>query len=144
MAGTITAANSVYQLVIPSLYPSPQQLQGYSADAAFDTEASDPAEIQIGVDGQVSAGFVPFLTRQTISLMADSPSVTVFENWLAAQKAVREIYYATATIVLPSVGRAYALTSGILTSIVSIPGTRKVLQPRNFVITWGSIDPVNI
>jgi len=71
---SITAMNSVYALAILNLYPVPQILQGYSADAAFDTEAADAAEIVMGVDGHMSAGFVPFVTRQTISIMPDSIS----------------------------------------------------------------------
>lgn len=138
---TITAANSVYMLSIVGLYSTPQQLQGYSVDAAFETEASEPAEVQMGVDGIMSAGFVPFLTKQTITLQADSASIPIFEDWLAAQKQAREILYANATIVLPSLQRKYALTQGVLSSIVSIPGAKKVMQPRPFTITWASIDP---
>lgn len=138
---TITAANSVYLLAIPGLYPIAQLLQGYSADAAFETETAEPTENQMGVDGIMSSGFVPFMTLQTISLQADSDSVLVFENWLAAMKSAREVIYANATISLPSVQRKYNLTKGALSSIVAIPGTRKVLQPRPFRITWGSIDP---
>jgi hypothetical protein len=142
--GTITAANAVYMLGVAGLFPTPQQLQGFSADAAFDTDASEPAEVVMGVDGRMSAGFVPFLTRQTISIMPDSPSSLLFEDWLAAQKAAREVYLANAVITLTSVNRAYVLTQGVMTSIVSIPGTRKVLQARNFIITWTDINPVPI
>lgn len=145
MAGnSITAANSEYWLAILNLYPVPQRLQGYSADAAFDTEAADSAEIVMGVDGIMSAGYVPFVTRQTINIMPDSISSLMFEDWMTAQKAAREIYYANATVTLPSVNRAYVLRNGVLTSFVAIPGTRKVLQSRAFVITWESIDPVPV
>lgn len=138
---TITAANAVFILAIPGVYAAGQLLQGYSADAAFETETAEPTETQMGVDGHMSAGFVPFMTLQTITLQADSASVEVFENWLAYMKAAREVIYANATINLPSVQRKYNLTKGVLSSIVSIPGTRKVLQPRPFRITWESIDP---
>lgn len=144
MARTLTAANSVYMLTIAGLYPAPQQLQGYSADAAFETDASEPSEVQIGVDGFVSAGYTPFLTRQTITLQASSASVDIFEAWLAAQKAARDVYYADATIELPSVNKTYILTQGTITSVMAIPGTRKVLQPRSFIITWASIDAVPV
>jgi hypothetical protein len=142
--GTITAANSVYMLTIPQLYPIPQQLVGYAADAAFETEASEPAEVVIGVDGRMSAGFVPFLTKQGISIMPDSPSAIVFEDWLTAQKSAQEIYSASAVIYLPSISRSYIMTNGVLTSTFSIPGTRKVLQARTFTITWGDITPVPV
>lgn len=144
MAGTITAANAVYMLSVTGLFAIPQRLQGFSADAAFDTDASEPAEVVKGVDGRMSAGFVPFLTQQTISIMPDSPSSLLFEDWLAAQKSQLEIYYANAVITLPSVSRSYALTSGVLSSIISIPGTRRVLQARTFRITWDDISPIPI
>ena len=139
--GTITAANSVYMLSVRGLYPSPQQLQGYSTDSAFETDQSTPSEVMIGVDGVLSAGFAPFLTTQTINLQADSGSVIIFEQWLEAMKRTREVFLADATIILPSVNRKYNLRDGVLSSTSPIPGTRKVLQPRAFTITWGDISP---
>lgn len=138
---TLTAANSVFILAIRGVYPIGQLLQGYSADAAFETEAAEPTENQIGVDGIMSSGWVPYITNQTVNLQADSDSVLVFENWLAYMKAAREVTYADATISLPSVQRKYTLTKGSLSSIVAIPGTRKVMQPRAFRISWGDISP---
>lgn len=145
MAGnSITAANSEYWLAVLGLFPVPQRLQGYAADAAFDTEAADAAEIVMGVDGIMSAGYVPFVTRQTINIMPDSPSSYIFEDWMTAQKAAREVYYANASITLTSIGRSYVMRNGVITSFIAIPGTRKVLQARAFVITWESIDPVPV
>lgn len=138
---TITAANSVFLLSVRGLYPVPQKLEGYTADAAFDTDTAAPTEVVKGVDGKMSAGFVPFLTTQTINLMPDSDSSLIFENWLAAMKSAQEVFYADALVSLPSVQRKYTLTKGVLTQIVAIPGTRKVLQGRPFQITWDTIDP---
>lgn len=138
---TLTAANSVYMLAVRGLYPIAQLLQGYATDAAFDTDASEPTENVMGVDGKMSSGFVPFMTMQTINLQADSDSVEVFENWLAAMKTAREVLYADATVILPSVQRKYSLTQGSLSSVPPIPGSRKILQPRAFRITWADISP---
>ncbi|OZA85138.1 MAG: hypothetical protein B7X56_05835 [Burkholderiales bacterium 34-67-9] len=138
---TITSANSVYMLAINLLFPAPQQLQGFAADAAFDTEAGDVGETVMGVDGRMSAGYVPVIYRQTISIMPDSASATLFENWITAQKAVQEVFYATATIALPSVQRKYTLSNGILVRFPPIAPAKKVLERRDFVIAWGSIDP---
>ena len=74
MDTTITSANSVFTIVIAGLFPAPVQLQGYASDKAFTTEALDLAEVQMGVDGRMTAGFVPNPTKQTITLQADSPS----------------------------------------------------------------------
>lgn len=140
--GNITAANSVYTLSIVPVFPVPQQLQGYATDAAWDTDATQNAEAQIGVDGLLSAGFVPALTNQTIRLQADSSSIALFEAWAAAQRASKNIFYAIGNISLPSVSRAYVCQRGVLMSYASMPGVGKVLKPRDFTITWQSIEPV--
>jgi hypothetical protein len=138
---TITAANSVYMLAIASLYPVPQQLQGYAADAAFATEDVEPTEVVMGIDGHMSAGFVPYVTPQTITIMPDSPSLTMFEQWLSAMKASREIFIANGTIALPAIGKKYTLTRGVLSRIKSIPDVKKSLQPVEYRITWESVSP---
>ena len=143
MARTITAANAVYMLGVTGLFPAPQLLQGYSADAAFETEAVEPVETQMGVDGRLSAGYVPVPTMQTISLQADSLSTDLFETWYGAEQTARESYIAFGTIILPSTGRKYTMTRGFLSSIVQVPSTRKVLQPRGFRITWESVTVAN-
>lgn len=137
----ITSANSVFMLAIPPLYTSPQHIQGYAADAAWDLGESEPTEIYIGVDGIVSAGFTPFLTDFTLHLQADSPSNVIFETWLESQKITQGIYFAAATLNLVSIGRTYTMSQGVLRRMPPIAGSRKVLQPRDFVITWGDISP---
>jgi hypothetical protein len=142
--GTITAANSVYMLAVTGLFPVPQLLQGYAADDAFSTDAVTPAEVVMGVDGRMSAGYVPYTTQQTIMLMPDSPSILLFDAWLAAQKAAGEVFRADAVISLPSIGQSYVMTFGILTSITPIAGVKKVLQSRSFTITWEGVSAVPI
>jgi hypothetical protein len=139
--GTITAANSVLTIGIASIYPTAQQIQGFQMDDAFMTDAIEPVQVIIGVDGFISAGYVPYLTKQTISIQADSPSITIFEDWLAAQQQQLEVYAAFGVLMLPSVSRTYILSQGYLTSIPPMPGARKVLQGRNMGVTWGSILP---
>lgn len=142
MAKTITSANSVFMLAVANLYPVPQQLQGYAADAAFATDDIEPAETFMGVDGKMSAGFVPVAIPQTISLQADSDSILLFDAWLNAEKAAREIYYASAIISLPAIGREYTLTRGVLTRAKPLPDAKKTLQPVEYRITWESITPI--
>lgn len=138
-AATITSANSILLISIAGLYDIPQQLQGFAADDVFDTEAIEPAETMMGVDGRLSAGWVPTPIKQNISLQADSDSIRIFENWVTAQKTAREVYEATGQVQLPSVRRKYAMVRGFLTSIPPTPAAKKVLQPRRFQITWESI-----
>lgn len=138
---TITASNSTYILTVPEAGIA-QFLQGYATDAAFDTDGSDSAEIVIGVDGKMSAGYVPYMTNQTIHLQADSASVTIFEAWLAAEKAVNEKFIAGAIISIPSTKKQYICTKGYLKTVSQMPNAHKTLQSRDFVITWENIAAV--
>lgn len=138
---TITAANSVFLLAVGGIFPVAQQLQGYAADAAFAFDAADPVEAVMGVDGRMSAGYTPYMTVQTISIMPDSPSLSIFETWLAAMNTSREVFFANATIILPAIGRKYALTRGVLTGIKAAPDVKKVLQAQEFKLTWESVAP---
>lgn len=144
MAGSITAANAVFMLSITGLFTVPQQLQGFAADDVFDTEAIEPAEVVMGVDGKLSGGFVYVPTKQNITLQADSGSVDLFEQWQKAQRAARDLYYAQGSVVLPGLSKAYTMTRGILSSYSPLADAKKTLQPRKFAITWESVSPAVI
>lgn len=137
---TITSANSVFTIVVPGLFPAPVQLRGYSSDKAFTTEAVDLAEVQMGVDGRMTAGFTPNPVKQTITLQADSPSKDIFTALIQAMKTAREVYFVSGSISLPSTGESFTLTRGILTNAKQIPDAQKVLQPVDYVITWESVN----
>jgi hypothetical protein len=139
MATSITSANSIFTLVIAGLFPVPVQLRGYSTDRAFTTEAIDLAEVQMGVDGRMTAGYTPMPTKQTITLQADSPSKDIFTALIQAMKTAREVFYISGSIALPSTGESFTLTRGILTNVKQIPDAQKVLQPVDYVITWENI-----
>jgi hypothetical protein len=139
MSGSITSADAVFMLTIPMVYSAPQQLQAFSADDMFSTDAIDPVELQMGVDGVLVGGWVPRERKQTIMFLASSPSIDIFETWAATNDAQRATYTATATISLKSLGRVYALTNGYLSTFTPMPNAKKVLQPRSFGITWQSI-----
>jgi hypothetical protein len=136
---TITAANSVFQLVVAGLFPVPQQITGFAADAAFTTDAVERKEVVFGVDGHMSAGYVFSPTITNISIMPDSPSLIVFDAWQQAEQVAQEVYFASATIVLPSIQRKYALTRGVLTSAPPIVSAGRVLAAQQFRITWQSV-----
>jgi len=46
----LTGANSIYTLAISSIFPSPQQLQGYAADDVFTSDPLESTETLMGVD----------------------------------------------------------------------------------------------
>ena len=138
---TITSANSVVSFSVQGLFDTPVQLQGYSADKAWDTAAVVVSETQIGVDGRKTAGIVFNPIKQTFAFQADSPSVQIFESIYAAQVAARDIYYIAATIDLPSTGESYVCNKGTLEDYNSVASAGKVLNMREFSISWGSIQP---
>ena len=132
----ITSANAVYLLTVPGVFSSSQQIQGFSVDEAFDTEPAQTSEVQLGVDGNTAFGWVPRVTRQTISLLAASPSFILFESWVAAQDSAMDVFLASGTIILPAVARQYFLPNGALTRYPALPNARRVLMGRQFEITW--------
>ena len=142
--GSITSANSTYSLVINSVYPNAQILQGYAADDAFSADAVDKAQVVMGVDGRQSAGYIFHPIVQTITLMPDSPSLEVFSNWINAMDAIREILNCTANISLPAIGKKYTLTNGVLVNYKPIPDVKKVMQAVPFKISWERVVGENI
>jgi hypothetical protein len=136
---TITAANSSFSLTVANLYPTAQSIQGYAADDAFTADAVDQAELVMGVDGQLSAGFIFTPTKMTVMIMPTSPSYSIFDTWRITQIANQEVFAGSGTIILPGIGMRYTLNNGYLTSGKPFPDVKKVLQAVPYIITWQSI-----
>lgn len=141
---SLTGATAIYALGVTGLYTVPQQLQGFAADDVFSTEAIQSAEVLMGVDGNLSAGFVYVPVVQNISLQADSPSNDLFDQWWAAQQAAEETYIANALITLKAIGKKWTLTRGFLTKYSPVPDTKKLIQPRQYGITWNRVSPAPV
>ena len=136
---TITSANSSLAIAVANLYTSPQTISGFAADDMFTADALDMAEVVMGADGTLSSGFVFNPVPMTITIMPTSPSLPIFENWASAQRTAREVYVASATIVMPGIRRKYTLKNGTLRTARVFPDNRKTLQPIPFVIVWESV-----
>lgn len=139
---SITSVNAIYMLSVEGLYTSPQPLQSFVVDDLYDTPSINPAEIMLGNDGRITAGWMPVAIQQNLALLADSPSCQIFDEWYVQQQALREIFYANATITLIGLGKVYVQTRGVLTGYSPMADAKKVLQPRKFTITWESINPM--
>lgn len=133
---TITSMNAVFMLAIPTVFPSPQLLQGFGVDEAFESEPVDSAVVQTGVDGIGTAGLVPREVPMTVTLLASSASFIIFDNWLAAMDSLRDVIYASAIISMPSISRKWTCYQGALTRYPTMPSARRTLQQRQFQITW--------
>jgi len=136
---SITSANSVFMVAVKDLFPVPIKLQGYSTDDAFMADAVVVTETLMGVDGKLSAGYVPNPTVITVTFQADSNSIALFEAVVQAMQAARDTYELSATIVIPGVSRAYACVTGFLTEYKPLPDAKKLLQPVTYKITFESV-----
>jgi hypothetical protein len=136
---TITSANSILMLGIAGLYNVPIQILGFSTDDAFTIGDVDMAETMMGVDGRMSAGWIPMIKTMDITLQADSPSNDFFDAWIAAEGIAREKYMCNGSILLSGTNRLYVLTTGYLKTGSVMPGAKKVLQPRKFTLEFQDI-----
>ena len=137
---TITSANCVFTIVVPSLFPAPVNVQGFSSDKMFAFDSQDIAEIQAGVDGRMTAGYIYTPPKQTISLQADSPSRFIFTTLAQSMKTLRDVFYIAGSLSIPSTGELFTLNRGVLTNFKPVPDANKVLAPMDFTITWESVN----
>ena len=138
---TITSANSVFMLGASKLFNIPIQMQGYAADDAFSSEDVEFMEKYIGVDGKLSAGFIPYIVMLDFTLAADSASNLIMDAIITTEKAIREKLELNATIVIPGVGFTYAFTKGYLDKGSVIPSSGKTLKPRKFSLAFQDVSP---
>lgn len=138
---SITSANSVLMLAIATLFPVPQQLQGFATDDVYDVPTIKSVETMMGVDGVLSGGFTFVAIPQSITLQADSASNRVFDTWWTQMQAAEDVYIASGLIRLPSIVTKFTQTRGFLTGYKPVPAAKKTLQPRTYEITWERIAP---
>lgn len=141
---SITSANAVFTLIIPGIYPEPQTLQGWSTDDAFDSEPAETGVTRLGVDGLLSAGWVPSTTVVTVHFQADSVSIPVFQTWDTTETTLKEKFPASGIISLPSRSQQWALVNGFLRNVKRMPDARRVLEPVTYTMEWQTITPAPI
>jgi hypothetical protein len=137
----ITSANAIYTLQVANLFTTPIQLQQFSADNVFGTEPLASAETSMGIDGNLSAGFVYVPVVQSVELQADSASNDLFDQWWQAMQIAQAIFPAQGLVTLLSIGKKWTLRNGVLTTFPPIPDAQKILRPRRFGITWERVSP---
>lgn len=141
---SITSADSTFVLSSADFALAATILEGYAADAAFAMDNADTAETMLGVDGKLSAGWIPRSYNQTITLQADSKSRALFDALVTAQDATRNVFRLNGVINLPGNQYSYNLTRGVLKNYTAMPTAQKVLQPLTFVIEWEKVLAVPI
>lgn len=141
MGNSITSANAVYLLAVTDLFNVPQPLQGYTADDIFSQDARSMAETNMGMDGKLSAGYVPMAVVQNIMLQANSESCDVFDEWNRQETLTMDKFFAQGTVVLKSIKRRWTLQNGVLTTVSPMPDAARILRPRRFTLTWEKVTP---
>lgn len=139
---SISSANATILLGVASVFVIPQALAGFSADDIFDSDPIDTAETQMGIDGNLSAGYVFAPVKWNVTLQADSPSISFFENWYTAELVAKDKFEAFGNVGLTGINRNFVMSNGFLTSYPVMPNAGKFLKPRKFQITWGKVLPV--
>jgi hypothetical protein len=141
---TITAADSTFAISCADLVIAATLIEGYAADAAFSIDAVDTAETTLGVDGKLSAGWIPRSYSQTVTLQADSPSRPLFDLIVGAQDANRTIYRLGGVITLPGNKYTFTFSRGVLKNYSVMPNAQKTLQPMPFIIEWETVYAIPI
>lgn len=140
----ISSANAVLTIAIATLFPNPQQIQGFGVDDVYDIAQVKNVETLMGVDGVLSAGFVYKERVQTITLQADSASNSIFDIWNAQQEANLVTYPAQGVIRLPAIATKFVQTRGFLTGYKPAPKAGRILHARTYEITWQRIAPAPV
>ncbi len=143
MSNTITSADSIFALSVTNLFPTAQRLEGYAADAMFALGDTELAQGVRGSDGKLSGGFVFGEYLQTITIMPDSPSWSLFETWVLTSVTSKAVFRCNATVILPATGKKYTLTNGLLQRAKVMPDAQRILQAGTFQINWENVTPEN-
>lgn len=137
---TLTTANSAFTLAARGVFPVPFKLEGYATDDSFAVDDVSPGEVHMGVDGNLSAGYVPYITQITFMFQGDSPSLDYFDTIISAQKSQREMVIFDGTGLIQGTQEKYAMTKGFLTSFTPASSGKKTLQPRKFTLSFQNFD----
>lgn len=141
MAKMITASSAIITLTIPGVFSVPQRIQGFGPEDIYSLDDTDNVETSMSLDGLLSGGWVPVSFKQAFTLMANSPSKFVFDNWSLAQRSLREVLPCNGTVILPSINAKFTQTKGFLKGYKAAPEAGKTLKPIKFGIEWESIVP---
>ncbi len=136
---TLTSANAIITLTVAGLYDTPVQLQQFMAEDIFDMPTATHAEVVMGADGVQSAGFTYTSRPQTFKLQANSPSCQLLDDWINAEEQAIDVFRADGQITLPALGKVWTMSNGVLTNFSQIADAKKILQGRQFTITWNAV-----
>ena len=137
--GDITSANATLVLTVDTLFPAGINLQQVATDQSYSQDELTIAEDRMGVDGNLVAGWVPSIKPVTIMLEASSPSYVSMAQLYRACEMKRGIYTCTLVATVPSIGKTFTWTNGILKSGTPVPAGKKVLDPTTWKFDFATL-----
>ena len=141
--GDITSANAVLVLTVNELYPAGITLEQFATDQSYSQDELAIAEDRLGVDGNLVAGWVPSIKPVTIMLEASSPSYQAMADLFRACERKRGIYECTLMATVPSIGKTFTWTGGILKSGTPVPSAKKILDPTTWKFDFANLNIPN-
>lgn len=134
MSMDITSANATVVLSVNGLFSA--ELQQFSADSSFTGDNVQTAEVRMGVDGKLVAGQVNSVKSVTITLEASSPSQSFMSLLRQSMDVNRKIYECNMIINIPSIGKRYTLSKGVLQSCKPFADGNRVLAPTTWTFNF--------
>lgn len=133
----ITSANATVAVSVGGLFSV--NLENFSADSSFTSDTVQAAETRMGVDGHMAAGFTPAIKTITINLEAGSPSTEYMQLLRQVQEVNMKPYKVNMVISIPSIGKRYTFSEGVLQSYKDLPDGQNVLSPTQWVFHFESM-----
>lgn len=139
LVGDITSANATLVLTVDLLFPAGIQLEQFATDQSYSMDELTIAEDRMGVDGNLVAGWVPSIKPVTIMLEASSPSYFALTQLYRACEAKRGFYRCGLVAAVPSIGKTFIWSQGVLKSGTPVPAGKKVLDPTTWKFDFGQL-----
>ena len=131
----ITSANATIAMAVEGGLFS-VELSHFSADSSFTSDTIQAAETRMGVDGHMAAGFTPAIKPLTINLEAGSPSLVYMQLLKQVQETNMRPYRVQMVISIPSIGKRYSFSEGVLQSYKDLPDGQNVLSSTQWVFNF--------
>jgi hypothetical protein len=128
----ITSADAQMILTVAELFPAGIPLQKFSADQSVIADEEVFAEVRMGVDGKLAAGYTPTPKPVTLMLEADSPSVLFMNQIINFQQVAMRTLKMHLIILIPAQLRVFTYTNGVLVSGIVFPALKKVQDPLTY------------
>ena len=136
---TITSANATFVLTVPGVLSSGVALAQWSADDMFTSDAIPVVESMMGVDGHLSAGWLPHPVKFKLKFAADSNSIQYFDLWNAQMASIMDAIVGSFIITMPGNNSKFTASRVFLETYKPIPDAKKFLEPMEFTLVVESI-----